>query len=43
MPPTAGWGCGIDRLCMLMSGVNHIREIMAFPMFRTSVLCNKKK
>jgi len=37
MPPTAGFGCGIDRLCMLMSGVSHIREIILFPMFRSSV------
>jgi lysyl-tRNA synthetase class 2 len=38
MPPTAGWGCGIDRLVMLMCGVQNIREIIFFPMFRTSVL-----
>jgi aspartyl-tRNA synthetase len=38
MPPTAGFGCGIDRLCMLMCGVTHIREIILFPMFRTSIL-----
>jgi lysyl-tRNA synthetase class 2 len=38
MPPTAGWGCGIDRLCMLLCGVSHIREIIMFPMFRTSLL-----
>jgi len=42
MPPTAGWGCGIDRLCMLMCGINHIREIILFPMFRTSVLQSGK-
>jgi lysyl-tRNA synthetase class 2 len=38
MPPTAGFGCGIDRLCMLMCGVQHIREIIMFPMFRSSIL-----
>jgi len=38
MPPTAGFGCGIDRLCMLMCGVSHIREIILFPMFRSSIL-----
>ncbi|CDW91661.1 lysyl-trna synthetase [Stylonychia lemnae] len=43
MPPTAGWGCGIDRLCMLMCGISHIREIILFPMFRTSVLSQGKE
>jgi len=43
MPPTAGWGCGVDRLCMLFSGVSQIREVIAFPMFRTSVLKKQKK
>eukprot|EP00347_Sterkiella_histriomuscorum_P009501 403340971 len=42
MPPTAGWGCGIDRLCMLMLGLNQIREVILFPMFRTSVLQGSK-
>lgn len=43
MPPTAGFGLGIDRLCMAMCGVSHIREIIAFPMFRTSVIAGNKK
>ena len=42
MPPTAGWGCGIDRLTMLMCGVSNIREIILFPMFRQSLFANKK-
>jgi lysyl-tRNA synthetase class 2 len=43
MPPTAGFGLGIDRLCMLMSGVSHIREIILFPMFRSSLLQSQNK
>jgi lysyl-tRNA synthetase, class II len=43
MPPTAGFGVGIDRLCMLMCGVSHIREIILFPMFRNSILQGKKE
>lgn len=42
MPPTAGWGCGIDRMTMLMCGVTNIREIILFPMFRSSLFQNKK-
>jgi len=38
MPPTAGWGCGIDRLVMLACGLSHIREAILFPMFRSSLL-----
>ena len=38
MPPTAGWGCGIDRLTMLFCGVSNIREIILFPMLRRSLL-----
>ena len=38
MPPVAGWGCGIDRLVMMMCGVANIREVIMFPMFRSSIL-----
>ena len=35
MPPTAGWGCGVDRLAMLMCGATSIREVILFPAYRT--------
>jgi lysyl-tRNA synthetase class 2 len=31
LPPTGGWGLGIDRLTMLMTDTNNIKEIMLFP------------
>ncbi|KAG0651770.1 Lysyl-tRNA synthetase [Hyphodiscus hymeniophilus] len=30
LPPTGGFGCGIDRLCMLFSGATRISEVLAF-------------
>lgn len=30
LPPTGGWGCGIDRLVMLMLGRDKISEVLTF-------------
>jgi len=30
LPPTGGWGCGVDRLCMHFSGSNRIADVLSF-------------
>ncbi|KAG2184467.1 hypothetical protein INT43_000376 [Umbelopsis isabellina] len=34
LPPTAGWGMGIDRVVQLLTENHHIREVLAFPIVR---------
>lgn len=34
LPPTAGWGLGVDRLVMLLANKSNIREVLTFPLMK---------
>ncbi|RGP70303.1 lysyl-trna class ii [Fusarium longipes] len=37
LPPTGGWGCGIERMVMLFSGANRISDCLSFGTIRNVV------
>ena len=36
LPPTGGWGCGIDRLAMFLTNKATIKEVLLFPAMKPS-------
>ncbi|CAI5442465.1 unnamed protein product [Caenorhabditis angaria] len=42
LPPTGGWGMGIDRLTMILTDNNNIKEVLLFPAMRPEEGIEKK-
>lgn len=43
LPPTAGWGCGVDRLTMFLTNSNTIKEVLLFPAMKPEQTSDKKE
>ncbi|KZZ97911.1 lysyl-tRNA synthetase [Ascosphaera apis ARSEF 7405] len=41
LPPTGGWGCGIERLTMLFTGAKRIDDVMSFGNLRSVTKASK--
>jgi lysyl-tRNA synthetase class 2 len=37
LPPTGGWGCGIDRIAMFLTNSNSIKEVLLFPAMKPEI------
>lgn len=37
LPPTGGWGLGIDRLTMFLTNKSNIKEVLLFPAMKPTI------
>jgi len=42
LPPTGGWGLGIERFCMLLTDTINIKEVILFPAMKPLVYTEEK-
>ncbi|KAG2455091.1 hypothetical protein HYH02_000911 [Chlamydomonas schloesseri] len=43
LPPTGGWGLGVDRMTMLLTDTNNIKEVLLFPAMKPEEQAGAKK
>uniref|UniRef100_A0A182RLR7 Lysine--tRNA ligase n=1 Tax=Anopheles funestus TaxID=62324 RepID=A0A182RLR7_ANOFN len=43
LPPTGGWGMGIDRLAMVLTDTNNIKEVLLFPAMKPDATIREQK
>ena len=42
LPPVGGWGCGMERLCMVLTGTSRIGDVLSFGTLRNVVAKSQK-
>ena len=43
LPPTAGWGLGVDRLVMILANQKSIRDVIFFPTMKPTITTDKRE